>query len=129
MRLATQIFNIDDLSKGPELIAEQSENDWPSINDPLPEPSSIPIKYDPHMEQYVPTVPVETADASKFLREYGNALLSPILGRDSAPFGRTGIFGEENGRPLNMTESAERSIKRLGQRNEAIYNIYDKLLR
>ena len=75
------------------------------------------------------TVPVETADAGNILREYGNALLSPFLGRDPAPFGRTGMFGQEDGRDLGIMESAERSVKRINNRNAATEEAIQRLLR
>lgn len=129
MRVAGTAFGIRDIDKGPAMIAELSEKDWPSINDPAPEPSSIDVKFDDHMQQFVPSIPVETADAGNILREYGNALLSPILGRDSAPFGSSGMFGRENGRDLGIMESAERSVNRINSRNAATEDAYRRLLR
>jgi len=96
-----------------------SQGDWPSINNPVNQRDSTDVKYDEHMKQYVPMIPVKQADAGAVLREYGNALLGPLFGQDVAPFGRTGLFGVDNGRPLGMMESAERSVDSINQRNAA----------
>ena len=95
-------------------------NDWPSINNPVNQRDKTDVKYDEHMKQYVPMIPVKQADAGAVLREYGNALLGPLFGQDVAPFGRTGLFGvDNNGRPLGIMESAERSVDSINERNAA----------
>ena len=129
MRVAGRAFGIKTIGECPVIIAELSEKDWPSINDPVQEPSSIDVRFDDHMQQFVPLIPVEKADAGNILREYGNALLSPILGRNSAAFGSSGMFGQENGRNLGIMESAERSVNRINSRNAATEDVYRRLLR
>ena len=114
MRIAGSVLGIEpeEISKAAEYLASEDTSNWPSILDPEPSPTKTDVKYDPEMDLYAPQIPVETADAGKILREYGNALLSPILGEGSAPFGKTDLFGGKT-----MMESATDSVNKINERN------------
>ena len=60
MRIAGEILGL-----GPNNIDEAADylasENWPSIHDPKPEPTKTDVKYDEHMKQYVPQIPVPVA--------------------------------------------------------------------
>ena len=71
MRFAGKGLGIspDAMKSGSDYLA--SEN-WPSIHDPVPTPTEVPVQYDEHMKQFVPqgpgaNVPLETAFDPKLM--------------------------------------------------------------
>ncbi len=126
MRIAGSILGIkpDMIDVASDYLASEDTSNWPSINYPKPTPTETPVQYDPDMNLFAPQIPVETADAGKFLREYGNAILSPILGPNASPFGRTDLFGGKS-----MINSAVDSVNKINQRHTDIDDAVKQLLR
>ena len=122
MRIAGSALGISDLDKGSSILKNTlASEDWPSINDPAPQPNKTDVYYDEDMGVFAPVV--EKADAGNILREYGNALLSPILGEEATPFGRTNLFGGKS-----MMESARDSVNKINSRNKATEDAIEQLL-
>jgi hypothetical protein len=119
---AAPSFNADDLEMTPEMVPGPYFPGQDLMRDKY-------IRQNPGSGITRLPVSVQTADAGAVLREYGNALLSPLLGQDSAPFGKTGMFGTQDGRPMGILESAENSVRKINERNHAIEDAIQSLLR
>jgi len=56
MRIAGDALGIRDLNDGIMLLSSEDTSSWPSINDPVPTPSSTDVYYDDNMGIFAPVV-------------------------------------------------------------------------